>query len=230
MPTRRASSAPACRPSVGLRRWRPALAAALACCALGVAVQAHAAAGTAERDPALRAALQAAIGESPCFTDQFDAAVWYKLMEPKLRRYLPDRDERLRVLGTLWCEARRDPATRLPPGLVLAVIEVESGFNRWAVSSAGAVGLMQIMPFWPEQLGMRRKELVEIEANIRMGCAILRHYLQRERADFGRALARYNGSVGSGSYSGKVIGRWTRVWNGADDLALEGIRAAVPRG
>jgi soluble lytic murein transglycosylase-like protein len=204
--------------------WRPSPAlAGAALLALGVLAaggRVHAAAGTADRDPALRAAVQAAIAESSCFTDQFDSAVWYKLMEPKLRRYIPDRAERLELLGVLWCEARRDAATRLPPGLVLAVIDVESGFNRWAVSSAGAVGLMQIMPFWPEQLGMRRRDLIMTAANIRMGCAILRFYLQRERRDVHRALARYNGSSGSRSYSDQVVTRWTRQWNGADDLAL----------
>jgi soluble lytic murein transglycosylase-like protein len=83
----------------------------------------------------------------------------------------------------------------------------------------GAVGLMQIMPYWPEQLGMQRHELTQIVPNIRMGCAILRHYLQRENYDYHRALARYNGSVGRRVYSDVVVGRWTRQWNHADDLA-----------
>ena len=108
---------------------------------------------------------------------------------------------------------------RLPPGLVMAVINVESGFNRWAVSSAGAVGLMQVMPFWPEQLGMKRYELSRIAPNIQMGCAILRHYLKREKNNVARALQRYNGSLGRREYSDLVINRWTR-WNGADDLGL----------
>ncbi len=107
--------------------------------------------------------------------------------------------------------------TPLPPGLVLAVIDVESRFDRWAVSNAGAVGLMQVMPFWPERLGMRRYELVHNSPNIRMGCAILRFYLQQEHNDYARALARYNGSVGRRNYSDLVLGRWAR-WTGADDL------------
>jgi soluble lytic murein transglycosylase-like protein len=106
------------------------------------------------------------------------------------------------------------------PGLVLAVIDIESRFDRWAVSSAGAVGLMQVMPFWPEQLGMKRHQLTQVEANMRMGCAILRYYLQREKNDVRRALARYNGSVGRREYPDKVVGRWTRNWNGADDLGM----------
>jgi soluble lytic murein transglycosylase-like protein len=202
-------------------RTRAALAcAALALAALLSAPAAHAAAGTADRDPELRAAVQAAIQESRCFTDQYDSAVWYKLMEPKLRRYISDHEERLRLLNVLWCEARRDPEARLPPGLVLAVIHVESSFNRWAVSNTGAVGLMQIMPYWPEQLGMRRRDLIEDEPNIRMGCAILRYYYKREKRDLRRALGRYNGSVRSRNYADSVVGRWTTLWNGADDLAL----------
>jgi soluble lytic murein transglycosylase-like protein len=102
----------------------------------------------------------------------------------------------------------------------MAVIDIESRFDRWAVSSAGAVGLMQVMPFWPEQLGMKRHQLTQIEANMRMGCAILRYYLQREKNDVRRALARYNGSVGRREYPDKVVGRWTRNWNGADDLGM----------
>jgi soluble lytic murein transglycosylase-like protein len=101
---------------------------------------------------------------------------------------------------------------------VLAVLDVESRFDRWAVSSSGAVGLMQVMPFWPEKLGMRRRELVEIEPNIRMGCAILRHYIASERSDVRRALGRYNGTLRSREYPDRVVTRWTRFWRGADDL------------
>ncbi len=82
------------------------------------------------------------------------------MMEPRLRKPVKDESERLEILKLVFCEAHRPGETRLPPGLVMAVIHVESGFNRWAVSSAGAVGLMQVMPFWPEQLGMKRYELL----------------------------------------------------------------------
>jgi soluble lytic murein transglycosylase-like protein len=176
------------------------------------------AAAGGQRDPELRGVVQQAITQAECFADRYDSAVWYTLMEPRLRRYVKDRDERLVILKTVWCETLRAGAPPLPPGLVMAILDVESHFNRWAVSSAGAVGLMQVMPFWPEQLGMRRHELTTIEANVRMGCAILRFYLQRERNDFHRALARYNGSIGRRTYSDQVVSRWTRYWNGADDL------------
>ncbi len=95
----------------------------------------------------------------------------------------------------------------------MAVIDVESGFDRWAVSSAGAVGLMQVMPFWPRQLGMTNQELVRIPQNIRMGCTILKFYLERENGDYTRALARYNGSVGRRTYSDLVLARLATRWH-----------------
>jgi soluble lytic murein transglycosylase-like protein len=171
-----------------------------------------------QQDPELQAVVQRAIGQAQCFADQYDSAVWFTLMEPKLRRYVRDKDERLQILQTVYCESHRSGETLLPPGLVMAVLDVESGFDRWAVSSAGAVGLMQVMPFWPERLGMHRYELTHIEQNLRMGCAILRFYLGGERLDVRKALERYNGSVGHRDYPDKVIVRWTTYWHGADDL------------
>ncbi len=205
------------------RAWRAerlALWAALllpAANALAAAPTSAAARGT-QQDPELRAVVLQAIHESQCFSDQYDSAVWYTLMEPRLRRYLAKRDERIAILRTVYCETHRANAAPLPPGLVLAMLDVESRFNRWAVSSAGAVGLMQVMPFWPEQLGMHERELVTIEANIRMGCAILRHYLQAEHNDVRRALGRYNGTLLTRDYPDNVVARWTHYWNGADDL------------
>ncbi len=102
----------------------------------------------------------------------------------------------------------------------MAVMDVESRFDRWAVSNAGAVGLMQVMPFWPDELGTKRHELTQIQANMRMGCAILRFYLKREKNDVRKALARYNGSIGSRAYPDLIVTRWTTRWNGADDLGL----------
>lgn len=168
-------------------------------------------------DAGLREVVAAAITQAQCFPDRFDSAVWYKLMEPRLRARVKDNTERLDILTAVYCETHRSGAAPLPPGLVLAVIDIESRFDRWAVSSAGAVGLMQVMPFWPERLGMRRYELVHNSPNIHMGCAILRFYLQQEHNNYGRALARYNGSVGRRNYSDLVLGRWAR-WTGADDL------------
>jgi soluble lytic murein transglycosylase-like protein len=173
----------------------------------------------AQREPELRAAVQHAIDQAECFEDKFDSAVWYKMMEPRLRKRVADREERMAILKHVFCESTRPGEPRIPPGLVMAIMEIESNFDRWAVSHAGAVGLMQVMPFWPENLGMRRTQLVKVPENIRMGCAIFRFYLKRENGNIARALARYNGSVGKRWYSDKVIGQWTR-WNGADDLGL----------
>jgi soluble lytic murein transglycosylase-like protein len=171
-----------------------------------------------QQDPELREVVQQAIDQAQCFADQYDSAVWYKLMEPKLRRYVKDDPERIEILQTVYCETHRSGVSMLPPGLVMAVLDVESGFDRWAVSSAGAVGLMQVMPFWPERLGMRRYELTRIAANLSMGCAILRFYLDSEQRDVRKALERYNGSIGHRDYPDRVIVRWTTYWNGADDL------------
>ena len=198
-----------------------ALAIAFALCAFSVtaaAVERGVILPAAQTDPELRDVVQRAMRSRECFGDQYDSAVWYTLMEPKLRRYLRDRNERMALLSTVYCETHRSGAKPLPPGLVLAVLDVESHFDRWAVSSSGAVGMMQVMPFWPEQLGMKRRELVTMEANIRMGCAILRHYLETEHNDVRRALGRYNGSVRTRGYPDRVVTRWTNYWNGADDL------------
>jgi soluble lytic murein transglycosylase-like protein len=173
----------------------------------------------AQRDPALKSVVAKAITAAECFVDRNDSAVWYKLMEPRLRKIVQDQSERLEILKLVYCETQRPGELRLPPGLVMSMIDVESRFNRYAVSSAGAVGLMQVMPFWPEQLGMRRYELTHLGPNIRMGCAIFRHYLGVEHKDVRKALARYNGSVGHRDYPDLIVNRWTR-WNGADDMGL----------
>jgi soluble lytic murein transglycosylase-like protein len=187
----------------------------------------HAAYADQQRDPELRAVIEHAITQAECFTDRYDSAVWYKMMEPKLRKAVPSEAERMDMLKDIYCETHRQGETHLPAGLIMGLMSVESGFNRYAVSSAGAVGLMQVMPFWPERLGMRRYELTHIDSNIRMGCAILRFYLKYERNDVARALARYNGSVGHRDYPDRVISQWSR-WNGADDLGSVKDTRAVP--
>lgn len=193
---------------------------ALACCPTARADQ--------QRDPGLKSVVAAAISRAQCFPDRFDSAVWYRLMEPRLRRRVPDATERTAILKDVFCEANRKGQVRLPPGLVLALIEVESNFNRWAVSPAGAVGLMQVMPFWPEKLGMHRYQLTRVGPNIRMGCAILRYYLKVAHHDFAKALALYNGSPGRSDYPELVMGRWSR-WNGADGLGAADNPPAVAK-
>ena len=173
-----------------------------------------------QRDPGLQAVVARAIAQAECFTDQYDSAVWYRLMEPRLRPLVADPNERMEILKRVYCETHRPgERPRLAPGLVMAVIAVESRFNRWAVSSSGAVGLMQVMPFWPERLGMHGYELVHVAPNIRMGCAILRFYLGAEHNDVRKALALYNGSPGKRDYPDRVLNQWLR-WRGADDLGF----------
>jgi soluble lytic murein transglycosylase-like protein len=184
----------------------------VACASLALCV---AAAGMAhadqQQDPELKALLQKIIGSSDCFTDKYEAEVWYKTMEPRLTKFVPTHESRIEILDHVYCEAKRDPALQLPPDLVLALMEVESRFDRWAVSPAGAVGLMQVMPFWPRQLGVQN-QLVKVAPNIRMGCEILRYYLRVENRNWTRALARYNGSLGRNTYPALVMQRWQKAW------------------
>jgi len=117
-----------------------------------------------------------------------------------------------RILHAVHCESRKHDMLRDRPQLVLAVIDVESAFDPFAVSSAGAVGLMQVMPFWPNELGLSTKDLIDVELNVRMGTSILAYYLDRERGDYRRALGRYNGSLGKRTYPDLVLGRLNSRW------------------
>jgi soluble lytic murein transglycosylase-like protein len=162
-----------------------------------------------QMDPELRGVVAASIEPTRCFDDKYERAVWFATMEPRLIRYLADGTEREQILHAVHCEARR---VNIPPELVLAVMDVESRFDRYAVSSAGAIGLMQVMPFWPRELGMTNDQLVRIADNVRMGTTILGYYLRKERGDYQRALQRYNGSLGRPTYSDLVIDRLLARW------------------
>lgn len=163
-----------------------------------------------EVDPELRTALAAAIsaGDSS-FIDRFDAEVWLLDMSQRLERLVEDPAERVELLRAVHREATR---VELAPELVLAVIEVESRFDRFAVSRAGAQGLMQIMSFWLDELDVAHGNLFDADLNLRMGCTILRHYLDRERGDLPAALARYNGSAGQRWYSDRVLTALSERW------------------
>jgi soluble lytic murein transglycosylase-like protein len=186
------------------------LGPALAALILGSALPAAARADQ-QRDPELKELLEKIIVSHDCFVDKYESEVWYKTMEPRLAPYVPSHEDRISILDHVYCESRRDPTLALPPDLVMAMIDVESRFDSWAVSPAGAVGLMQVMPFWPRQLGVQN-QLVRIAPNIRMGCEILRFYLREEHLNWARALARYNGSIGRNTYPALVMQRWQRVW------------------
>lgn len=160
-------------------------------------------------DAELREVLRAAASESPSFTDRFDAEVWLTDMSRRLSRQVKDPQERIKLLTLVHMEAKR---VELPPELILAVIEVESNFDRYAVSVAGALGLMQIMPFWLNEIGRPDDNLLHTDTNLRYGCTILRFYYDKEKGDLRRALGRYNGSLGSRKYPNKVIDKLTRKW------------------
>lgn len=162
-----------------------------------------------DHDPVLRQKLQAALQEPLAFTDRFDAQVWLTDMAGRLARKVPDPAERLEILTTVHREATR---VGLPPEMILAVIDVESGFQRYAVSRSNAQGLMQIMRFWLAELDQPGYALLNIQANVRMGCTILRHYYDLEDGNWTRALARYNGSLGRSAYPNLVFERLRTRW------------------
>jgi soluble lytic murein transglycosylase-like protein len=161
-------------------------------------------------DPELRKILASAIAEADSFGDRFEAEVWLTDMSRRLARQVPDAEERLHILRTVH---RHATVTGVQPELVLAVIDVESNFDRFAISTATALGLMQVMPFWVPELGYQDKnQLFDVEINVLLGCRILKYYLEMERGDLVRGLARYNGSVGKRWYSDRVIERLRSKW------------------
>jgi len=143
------------------------------------------------------------------FRSESDAQRWLDAMEKRLEKRIPDRQQRLELLRTLQYEATR---ARLDPQLVLGIIEVESGFRKYAVSTAGARGYMQVMPFWIKLIGEPRHNLFHLRTNLAYGCAILRFYVDQENGDYFRALARYNGSLGSAKYPRLVLAAWKGRW------------------
>jgi soluble lytic murein transglycosylase-like protein len=167
------------------------------------------AAGEIAPDPELREALRAAASDADSFEDRFDAEVWLTDMSSRLERQVKDHDERMEILTRVHYEASR---VELPPELVLAVIEVESNFDRYAVSVAGALGLMQVMPFWKDEIGRPGDNLNHVDTNLRYGCTILKFYLDKEKGDLRRALGRYNGSLGQRKYPNKVIDKLSYKW------------------
>jgi soluble lytic murein transglycosylase-like protein len=160
-------------------------------------------------DPALLEHLARRLADETTAPDAFDAEVWLKWMQPRLERVLPSAEERLEVLRAVWTEAHRND---VDPDLVLAVIDVESRFDRFAVSRAGAQGVMQVMPFWRTLIGREGDNLMQIDTNVRYGVAILAHYLAVSRGDLVAALGRYNGSHGLLHYPERVVAAWRGRW------------------
>jgi len=160
-------------------------------------------------DPVLRELLRAAASETDSFEDHFAAQVWLTDMSTRLARQVPDPEERIEILRQVHYEATR---VDLAPELVLAVIDVESNFDRFAISHVDARGLMQVMPFWLDEIGRPDDNLMHIHTNLRMGCTILRYYMDMEKNDLVRALSRYNGSRGSRKYADKVLDKLRLKW------------------
>ncbi|HJP38851.1 MAG TPA: transglycosylase SLT domain-containing protein [Gammaproteobacteria bacterium] len=160
-------------------------------------------------DPVLRQRLREAMQNSTSFPNEFAAQVWLTDMAIRLGNQVVDPRERIAILRRVHQEASR---AELPPEIVLAVIDIESAFDAYAVSDAGAQGLMQVMPFWLDEIGRPGDRLIEVGTNLRMGCTILKYYFDMENGDWTRALARYNGSLGSRKYPQKVLNRLRSRW------------------
>jgi soluble lytic murein transglycosylase-like protein len=183
---------------------------------LALLFPAAALAGAQKYEPlsdSVRAALSRTIADQAppksSFRDPMEAVDWLAEMSRRLEKRIPNRDHRHELLRAVHYEATR---AGLDPQLVLGLIQVESGFKKYAVSSAGARGFMQVMPFWIKLIGGGDDNLFHLRTNLRYGCTILRHYLDIERGDLFRALGRYNGSLGRAEYPNMVRDAWQGQW------------------
>jgi soluble lytic murein transglycosylase-like protein len=187
-----------------------------ASCILALLFASDSFAGTQADTPlsaSVRAVLQHSVSDQAApklaFATQYDADKWLNEMSPRLEKRLPDKNYRMDFLSTVHYESIR---AGLDPQMVLGLIEVESGFKKYAVSSAGARGYMQVMPFWVREIGTTEQDLFHLRINLRYGCTILRHYLDIEKGDLFRALGRYNGSLGRPEYPNMVRAAWHGHW------------------
>jgi soluble lytic murein transglycosylase-like protein len=146
--------------------------------------------------------------EFPDIGERIKYLHWLGEMSERLKKRLPDMQVRREFLQTAWYEAKR---AGLDPAMVLGLIQVESGFRKYAVSHVGAHGYMQVMPFWTRVIGDGdRRKLFNMQTNLRYGCSILRLYLDMEKGDLYLALGRYNGSRGRPEYPNAVLAAWKR--------------------
>ena len=178
--------------------------------------------------PSVVTVLSQAISDRPVpadWEDRPDARAWIAEMGTRLASRMPDADERRDMLRTVHHEAVR---AGLDPQLVLAIIHHESGFKKYAVSVADARGYMQVMPFWTRLIGSPEHNLFHLRTNLRYGCVILRHYLDRERGDLFRALGRYNGSLGRSEYPAAVAAAMRRYEARTPSLPVS-LGASIPR-
>lgn len=175
----------------------------------------------------VRAALSKAVSDTPVTQSSVlsDSAgqAWLAEMSKRLTKRIPDENQRNDFLKTVYYEATR---AGLDPELVLGLIEVESGFKKYAVSSVAARGYMQVMPFWTQTIGSPEHDLFHLRTNLRYGCNILRLYIDMEHGDLYRALGRYNGSLGKPEYPNMVLAAWKKHWDYTPSAQV-GQRAAV---
>ena len=184
------------------------LAALLPCAALA-AKHGRSNISLTQPDPQLVALVQKATDDKADFQDDYDRQVWIASMSLRMVDLVPDPQERTHLLTMIHAEATR---AAVPPQLVLAVVQVESKFDAYAVSRAGAVGLMQIMPFWLKLIGRPDDSLVHARTNLRMGCTILKYYLGKSHGDIREALQRYNGATVGIDYSDQVLKALSNRW------------------
>lgn len=143
------------------------------------------------------------------FDSKNKGVLWLTAMSKRLKKRMPDPEQRKKFLMTVYFEATR---AGLDPQLILGIIQVESGFKKYAISKAGAYGYMQVMPFWRKLIGEPSHDLFHLRINLRYGCTILRHYLDIEKGNYFRALGRYNGSLGQSAYPNLVKNAWYSNW------------------
>jgi soluble lytic murein transglycosylase-like protein len=188
------------------------------CLLIAVLMLGHPAHAGGQREEALsanvRASLQRGLADTPitrtAFRNPADETAWLKDMSRRLTKRMPDEAERLEFLTTLHWEASR---AGVDPQLLLGLIQVESGFRKYAVSPVGARGYTQVMPFWVKAIGNSDHNLFQLRTNLRYGALILRHYIDIEHGDLYRALGRFNGSLGRPEYPTLVVGAWKRHWD-----------------
>lgn len=143
------------------------------------------------------------------FSTPEEGEAWLIDMSQRLKKRIPDNVYRENFLRTVQYEATR---AGLDAQMVLGLIQVESGFKKYALSPVGARGFMQVMPFWVRTIGVKEHDLFHLRLNLRYGCTILRHYLNIERGDLYRALGRYNGSLGRPQYPNLILAAWRKHW------------------
>jgi soluble lytic murein transglycosylase-like protein len=161
----------------------------------------------------VKSALHKAVADTPITRTYFESEsherVWLAEMSNRLKKKFTDEEQRIDFLKTMHYESMR---AGLDPEMVLGLIQVESNFRKYALSTVGARGFMQVMPFWVKQIGSKDHNLFNIRTNLRYGCIILRHYLDIEKGDYFRALGRYNGSLGQPEYPTLVVNAWKNQW------------------